>query len=117
MPSVCTAFRSVRFRSLFTSIASPAVTCPWVQVVPPDAWLQLTYSSFERQLDAASAEPLQALLHAAATLQLPAPKWSGRLMERLQVSNGGWAAGEGLRQNLSCLSFNMKGWCMYMARG
>ncbi|GLI70464.1 hypothetical protein VaNZ11_015374, partial [Volvox africanus] len=55
-----------------------------LEVAPPDSWLQLTYSSFERQLDAASAEPLQALLHAAASLQLPAPQWSGRLMERLQ---------------------------------
>ncbi|GIL42028.1 hypothetical protein Vafri_93 [Volvox africanus] len=56
-----------------------------LEVAPPDSWLQVTYSSFERQLDAASAEPLQALLHAAASLQLPAPQWSGRLMERLQV--------------------------------
>ncbi|KAG2434495.1 hypothetical protein HYH02_012321 [Chlamydomonas schloesseri] len=55
-----------------------------LEVVPPEAWLQRAYSSFERQLDGASAEPLQALLHAAATLQLPPPQWSSKLMERLQ---------------------------------
>ncbi|PNH04535.1 hypothetical protein TSOC_009273 [Tetrabaena socialis] len=56
----------------------------FLKVAPSASWLERTYLSFERQLDAASAEPLQALLHAAAALDLPPPQWSGRLMERLQ---------------------------------
>ena len=62
-------------------------------MVPSETWLQRAYSSFERQLDAASAEPLQALLHAAATLQLPPPQWSSKLMDRLQVRIAGVRSG------------------------